>query len=473
MLSLHAAETRLCEGWTRRELLRIGGLGLMGLSLPDLLRHRACASPRTPPVRYTTSGRAKACILLFLVGGPPQHSTWDPKPDAPEDIRGQFGSIPTSLPGLRVCELMPLTARLCHKICVLRAVSTGDHAHSSSGYYMLTGHPHQPMNFENANPGPPNDFPSVGGIVRRLRGDRPDGIPASVTLPHRIWNTDGSVWPGQTAGFLGRPADPWLFTCKPHAPDFRIDEFHLPEELTADRLDHRHSLLSKVDSLMARTERSGLLGLFDRSAQAAFAMLRSDGARKAFRLDLEPPKVRDRYGRHPFGQSCLLARRLIEAGVTLVQVNWYRGPEEPPDAPVWDTHWHEPKRLKEHLMPPMDAAYSALLEDLEQRGMLDETLVVWAAEFGRTPRIAKDRAGRDHWGHVFSVALAGGGIKAGQVLGSSDKIGGQPKEGMVKPEDITATVFHCLGLDPETEMRDTLDRPLPISRGRVIWDALA
>jgi hypothetical protein len=459
MLSLRSDPIRVCDGFTRREVLRAGGLGLLGLGLPELLRAREVnATPQ--------AAKAKACILLFLFGGPPQHSTWDPKPDAPPEVRGEFKPIPTTLPGLTVGELMPRTAQQAHHLCVLRAVSSNDNAHSSSGYYMLTGQPHQPMNSENANPGPPNDYPVIGGILRKLRGDQ-HGMPAAMTLPMRIQNTDGSVWPGQTAGFLGRQADPWLFTCQPHSPTFKIDNFHLPDDLTSPRLDGRQSLLSQVNRRLDAVERSGVLGQFDRSTVQAFDMLRSRGARQAFQLDLEPPAVRDRYGRSPFGQSCLLARRLIEAGVTLVQVNWYRGPEEPEDAPVWDTHVKEGERLRTVLMPPMDAAYSALLEDLDQRGMLNETLVLWAGEFGRTPKI-NGRAGRDHWGHVYSVALAGGGIRGGQIIGSSDKIGGQPKDGRIEPQDLTATIFHCLGYHADTEIRDTLGRPLPISRGRVI-----
>jgi hypothetical protein len=474
MLSLCAPPIRLCQEWSRRQVLQVGSLGLLGLGLPDLLQAQA-SGPRsrsTRPIKHAAQGKARACILLFLTGGPPQHSLWDPKPEAPEEVRGEFGCIPTTVPGVQIGELMPRTAQLCHKICLLRAVSTQDHAHSSSGYYMLTGQPHQPMNFENANPGPPNDYPSLGGIVRRLRGHDAAGLPAAVTLPQRIFNTDGSVWPGQTAGFLGRQADPWLLQCLPHAPDFRIETFHLPQDLSDDRFRARHRLLRQLDQEFRRLERTGAWQLYDRSTQAAVELLGS-ASRQAFRLDLEPAKLRDRYGRHPFGQSCLLARRLVEAGVALVQVNWYRGPEEPPDAPVWDTHWHEPKRLKQHLVPPMDAAYSALLEDLDQRGLLDQTLVVWAAEFGRTPRLVRDRAGRDHWGHVFSVALAGGGVRGGQVIGASDKHAAYPREGMVRPQDLTATILHCLGYEPETEIRDTLDRPLPISRGSVITQALA
>jgi len=466
MLNLLGPSVRLCDGFSRRQILRAGSLGLFGLSLPELMRHQQSARANPSATSRTSGGKAKACIVLFLMGGPPQHSTWDPKPDAPPEIRGEFKPIATCVPGLAVGELMPRTAGLADRICVLRAVSSNDNAHSASGYYMLTGHPHQPMNVENANPGPPNDHPNWGAIIRGLKGDRL-GLPAAVRLPNRIFNTDGSVWPGQDAGFLGRQLDPWLFTCKPADTEFRLEQFSLPVDVTAARLEERRSLLQRVNQQLDAAERGRALRYFDQQSQQAFDLLRSSHSRAAFRLDQEPEKVRERYGRSQFGQSCLLARRLVQAGVSLVQVNWFRGPDEPADNPCWDSHTQESKRLKTVLMPPMDQAYSALLEDLAGRGMLDETLIVWMAEFGRTPKI-NGRAGRDHWGHVYSVALAGGGIRGGQVLGVSDKIGGYPKDGRVQPQDLTATLFHALGYQPDTEIRDTLNRPWPISRGEVI-----
>jgi hypothetical protein len=401
------------------------------------------------------------------MGGPPQHSTWDPKPDAPAEIRGEFRPIATTVPGLQVSELFPRTARQADKLCVLRAVSSNDNAHSSSGYYMLTGQPHQPMNFENANPGAPNDAPNLGAIIRRLHEGPGTGLPAAVRLPHRIFNTDGSVWPGQDAGFLGRSADPWLFTCQPAAADFRVPDFALPVEVSPTRLEGRCSLLEQVNRRLEAAERGGVLHTFDRQWQQAFELVRSPQARRAFRLDQEPTVVRDRYGRSPFGQSCLLARRLVEAGVRLVQVNWYRAPNEPPDNPCWDSHTREAERLRTALAPPLDQAYSALLEDLELRGLLGETLVVCTAEFGRSPRI-NQQAGRDHWGYVYSTVLAGGGVRGGQVHGSSDRLGDHPRDGRVRPEDLTATIFHALGHEPDTLIQDNLGRPLPISRGEVI-----
>jgi hypothetical protein len=466
VLNLLSSGVRLCDGLTRREALRAGSLGLFGLSLPELLHVRQASAAGPGTAVQPTRGTAKSCIVLFLMGGPPQHSTWDPKPDAPAEIRGDFRPIATSVPGLRICELMPRTARLAHKVCVLRAVASNDNAHSSSGYYMMTGQPHQPMNFENANPGAPNNYPNLGALVCRLKqGQGP--LPAAVTLPHRIFNTDGSVWPGQDAGFLGRGTDPWLFTCQPASPNFRVPDFALPVDISTSRLEGRRGLLRQVNRHLDAVSRSEILGSFGQQRQQAFDLLRAPRSRQAFLLDREPDRVRDRYGRSPFGQSVLLARRLVEAGVCLVQVNWYRGPDEPADNPCWDSHIRESERLRTVLVPPMDQAYSALLEDLEQRGMFDETLVVCMAEFGRTPRMNRS-GGRDHWGFVYSAALAGGGVRGGQVYGSSDNIGGYPRDGRVPPQDLTATIFHALGYRPDTEIHDNLGRPLPLSRGEVI-----
>jgi hypothetical protein len=403
------------------------------------------------------------------MGGPPQHSTWDPKPDATTEVRGPFGPIATNVPGVQICELMPRLAQRMDKIAVLRAVSTGDNAHSSSGYYMMTGMPHQPLNTENANPGAPNNWPTLGAIVQKVRGNL-GPVPTAVRLPHRIFNTDGSVWPGQDSGFLGKAADPWLLRCEPGAT-MRVSEFSLSADLPSGRLDDRRRLLDAVNQQMDAVDRYGMLERYDRNTQQAFDMLRTARAGQAFDLEREPAAVRDCYGRSPFGQSVLLSRRLIEAGVSLVQVNWYRGPDEPSDNPCWDSHVDEPARLRTVLVPPMDQAFAALLDDLSQRGMLDETLVVCMAEFGRTPRY-NNRGGRDHWGPVFSAALAGGGIRGGIVHGASDRIGAQPRDGRVSPEDLTATIFQCLGHDPDTEIRDSLNRPIPISRGQIVRQIL-
>jgi len=351
MLRLLGSQSRLCDGLNRREVLCAGGLSALGLGLPLLSRQREAQGA----AKATSTPRS--CIILFLMGGPPQHSTWDPKPLAPPEVRGEFAPISTCVPGIQYSELLPHSAQIADRLAILRAVSSNDNAHSSSGYYMLTGQPHAPMNFENANPGFPNDSPNLGSIVRKLV--TPHGsLPASIRLPHRIFNTDGSVWPGQDAGYLGRANEPWLLNCK-------------PLDVVNQRLD------------AAESSRAG----YGRLADQAFDVLNSAQSRQAFNLELESVETRDRYGRNQFGQSVLLGRRLLEAGVSLVQVNWYRGPEEPSDAPCWDSHAREAQRLRNVLAPPADQALAALILDLEDRGRLDETLVVCMAEFGRTPRL--------------------------------------------------------------------------------------
>jgi Protein of unknown function (DUF1501) len=451
---------RLCDGLTRREWLRVGGLSAFGMSLPALLGARAAGA--------TT--KAKSCIVLFHLGGPPQHETWDPKPDAPPEIRGEFKPTATNVPGIQVGELMPRTARMMDKICVLRGMATDDNAHSSSGYWMLTGVPHQPLNAENVTPGAPNDWPCTAATVQYLRrGD--GGLPASVVIPEHIWNTGMIPWPGQDAGFLGRSADPWRILCDPNSPDFEIPGLTPPADVPPLRLNDRLSLLEQVNRGLDAATAGPAVERFDARGRQALDLLRAGRAREAFNLDKEPPARRDRYGRNRWGQSVLLARRLVEAGVSLVQVNWTRFADDTTDSPAWDTHAKNAQRCKTALMPKMDLAYSALLEDLDDRGLLDDTLVVWMGEFGRSPKV-NPAGGRDHWGHVFSVALAGGGVQGGQVYGASDAIGGHPRDGRVQPQDLTATIFHCLGFSPHAEIQDGLGRPLPLSRGDVIRAAV-
>jgi hypothetical protein len=453
---------RLCDGVNRRELLRVGGLSLLGLSLPEMLAAKESAATAAS----RAFGRAKSCIVLFMLGGPPQHETWDPKPDAPGEIRGDGKAIATNVPGIHVGELMPELARRIDKLCILRAVSTHDNAHTSSGYAMLTGHDHALGKNRESMPISGNDWPSLGAVVKHLRPG-PAGLPSAVTLPEIIYNNPHVVWPGQNGGFLGRANDPWLVECDLAGDELRAPELRLPDELPALRLDGRRELLGQVDRhLGALQDRPGL-SAHDLQFQQAFDLLRGRKARHAFDLEREDPRLRDRYGRHKWGQCCLLTRRLVEAGVPLVQVNWPRDAAANTGNPGWDIHNDGTNRLKNHLMPPMDRGFSALLDDLDQRGLLDETLIVWMGEFGRTPRLSPGGS-RDHWGAVFSVAMAGGGIRGGQVHGASDRIGGEPKDGIVEPADIAATIFHALGLRGETEIHDPLGRPSPISRGNVL-----
>lgn len=457
MLSFLDRSVQLCDGIRRREFLKIGGLSLLGVAGSTLLSNSSIAKP---------AAKAKRCILLFLLGGPPQHSTWDPKPNASDDIRGAFGPVQTKIPGIQISEVLEKTSKHIDKLAILRAVSTGDHAHSSSGYAMLTGRPHLPLNVENANPGAPNDWPTIGAVVQQLHTG-PRTLPPSIRLPHHIFNTDNSVWPGQNSGWLGAKADPWLFRCQPASESYQVPEFQLPVEVPFDRFEGRRSLLSQLDSHLRAIDQTGQFDSFTQQQQQAYNVLSSPESRGACDLSLESDATRDLYGRNQFGQSVLLARRLIESGVSLVQVNWFRGADEPSDAPCWDSHANETNRLKTVLGPPLDTAMSALLGDLAERGLLEETLVICMGEFGRTPKF-NPRGGRDHWGHVFSLAMAGAGIRGGIVHGESDNQGGYPISGLVGPQDVAATIFHAMGLPPETTIRDQLGRDFPISTGRVI-----
>jgi hypothetical protein len=468
MLAFDDLPACLCDGLPRRELMRVGGLSSLGLTLPHLwAAQQASAAPQSSGIVHAPSrGRAKSCIVLFLLGGPPQHETWDPKPDAPVEVRGDLQPIASATPGLNVGELMPKTARLTDKIAVLRAVSSRDNAHSSSGYAMLTGMPHLPLNVEGAKPGAPNDRPCLGAIVQKFRAST-GALPGSVRLPEEIWNTGGKVWPGQDAGFLESSADPWYLFCDPNQPDFHVPGVALPKELSSIRAAERQTLLTALNRRATAPAPLVADERWSKLTERAFDLISARRGGEAFDLSRETDAMRDRYGRNRFGQSVLLARRLVEAGVSLVQVNWTRWATDTAASPGWDNHTNNAERLKTVLMPPMDQAYSALLTDLADRGLLDETLVVWMGEFGRSPKINKN-AGRDHWGAVYSTALAGGGVRGGQVLGASDALGGQPKDAVVSPSDFAATILHALGVPTDGLLHDRLGRPMPVCAGRVI-----
>lgn len=468
------SESPLSVDLSRRHCLRAGavastGLTLGGAALPALLHSTSARAATHDPARAAATaaafGRAKSVILFWLTGGPPQQETWDMKPDAPLEVRGPFQPIASRVPGMDVCELMPMTAGLTDKIAVLRAVVTDDNAHSSSGYQMLTGVPHIPTNVESVTAKAPNLWPCADSVVRALRPDR-NGLPASVVLPEHIWNDGNFPWPGQDAGFLGRKYDPWLIHCDPSESTFRVPSLALNEDVTSDRFDRRLSLLSEMNRRTEAGPGHAAVNGYAQDMTQALGLLGSGRSRNAFDLNSEPDTVRDRYGRSRYAQSVLLSRRLVEAGVSVVRINWTRIKDQPNQG-GWDTHATNATALKSLLMPIMDRAYSALLEDLAQRGLLDETLVVWLGEFGRTPRI-NGNAGRDHWGRCFSIAFAGAGVRGGTLYGTSDKDAGYPIEGKVTPADVVATIFHSLGHTPESEIRDTVGRPYAISRGEVI-----
>ncbi len=468
MFSILDQGISLCDRMNRREWIRVGSLGAGGLSLSQLMaaRNVAISAPReTSSGTAASFGKAKSVILFWLTGGAPQHETWDVKTEAPPEIRGSFGAIASKTPGMFVGELMPKTSLLTDKIAVLRAVVTGDNAHSSSGYQMLTGVPHIPLNAESVTAKAPNLWPCADGVVRALRQPR-NGLPASVVLPEHIWNDGNFPWPGQDGGFLGRKYDPWLLHCDPNSPQFNVPDLSFPDEISPLRFDARRSLLDQINRQLDKSIEGDRVRQFSNETQQAIGLLSASAARKAFDLSTESESSRERYGRSRYAQSVLLSRRLVEAGVSIVRINWTRIKDQPNQG-GWDTHSVHAKALQSFLMPMMDQSYSALLSDLDERGLLDETLVVWLGEFGHTPKINAN-AGRDHWGNCFSVALAGGGIRGGVVHGTSDKDAAFPIEGRVTPADLLATIYHCLGYSPDTEMHDTEGRPFPISRGQVI-----
>ncbi|MSR33088.1 MAG: DUF1501 domain-containing protein [Gemmataceae bacterium] len=427
-------------GVNRRELLRVGGLSAMGLSLPMLLDLQARASN---PLRGKTFGQAKNVIFLWLQGGPPQHETFDPKPDAPVDIRGEFKPIQTNVPGILISELLPRIAGICDKLAIVRSICTHTDLHDASGYWVLTGNKYQGAQSRQISP---TDWPYLGSIVKLLKPSEKLPAYSSVWLPDVMRLNDNVQPAGQSAGWMGKRWEPERIICDPSGAEFKMEGLKLPADVPALRLNQREALLAQVERHFASVEKSGVLKDYQSHVQNAFGLLRGGRALDAFDISKESKKTRERYGRGKWGQSVLLARRLIEAGARLVHVNWPReGGDSAVDNPLWDTHAQNSDRVQDVLCPQLDVSLTALIQDLSERGLLDTTLVVVIGEFGRTPRI-NGAAGRDHWGHVFSYALAGAGIKSAQVYGSSDRDGAYPKTGRHEPQDLTATIFHLLGI---------------------------
>lgn len=447
----------------RDAMLRLGRLGLGTLSLPALLQgEQTHAAP-------TVRRRARSCISIFLWGGPPQQDLWDLKPDAPEGVRSLFRPIRTVVPGIDVCDQMPLLARHTDKVAVVRSVSHRSNNHEPSVYHMMTGRI-DPTLVVPRNQRKRTDFPSLGSIVSYF--SPPGGMPACATVPRPIGH-DGVTYSGTHAGFLGPRHDPMEVQAAPNAKETVKHPVALPDDINAARLHSRRGLLEQLEADDRRMQRSAATEGLTSFHEQAFRMLASSEARRAFDLERESPRVRDRYGRNEYGESFLLARRLVEAGVRLVNVTWMYIFPTGRVANVWDNHAgygiHGAKTGFDLLRGPvccqsLDQAYSALLEDLHDRGLLDETLVTAVGEFGRTPKINKD-GGRDHWGACQSALLAGGGIRGGQVYGATDAQAAYVKDNPVSPEDFLATIYYALGLSPESEVHDRDGRPYRIVEG--------
>jgi hypothetical protein len=430
---------------SRRRLLQLGGLGLMGLSLPRLLRANARA--RASGVRP----RADACIIIFLNGGPSHLDMWDMKPRAPEGIRGEFKPIDTSLPGLQFCEHLPRLARLAHHCTLLRSLHHGvNNAHAAAVYTALTGHDRG----EIGGGARPTDNPSPGSVLAMLRPPERKILP-HVTLPYITKEgAGGPPQPGFFGGLLGRAYDPLFVLRDPNAADFAVPELTLMAGVSQQRLVARRSLLAEVDRHFVGGSGGAARDALDSFQQRALDLLTSEATQRAFRLSDEPDKLRDSYGRNIYGQSVLLARRMVEAGTRLVTISWA------PDAnATWDTHGGNFSKLKDNLLPKFDAAASSLLSDLHERGMLERTLVAVLGDFGRTPKINNNNGGRDHWNFCYSLLFAGGGFKSGLVYGASDKIGAFPARNPITPGEYVATIYHALGVDSSQMIYDQLARP--------------
>jgi hypothetical protein len=459
MLSLEVGPgVRPYDGLSRRQLLRAGALGLGGLALPALLRlQQAAASPRT------RAARARSVILLFLSGGPSHLDMWDLKPEAPEEIRGTFRPIATRVPGVRISEHLPRMASLADRYAILRAVRHSSGNHPAAGYWMMVGSP-----MTRAAPQvvtmSREDRPHPGSVVA-LRLPARRGLPPFVMVPEAI-SPVGPERPGQHAGFLGAAYDPYRVNSDPNSPSYSPGALAPDRALAGTRLDDRRGLLRLVSGQARHLEQTAGARTLDPYYTRAFDLISSPAAQRAFDLSAEPAATRARYGRHIFGQSVLLARRLVEAGVRLVHVNWVRH-DNGPGGQGYDSHRDHLRWARTELLPPTDAAFAALLEDLEARGLLDETLVVLMGEFGRTPRF-NNAGGRDHWPNCFSAVMAGGGVRGGLVHGSSDRIGAYPTCGVVSPQDLTATVYHCLGIDPHSLIHDQQNRPYTLVEGAPI-----
>ncbi|HKB36117.1 MAG TPA: DUF1501 domain-containing protein [Gemmataceae bacterium] len=429
-----------CDGITRRELLRAGGLAALGLTVTDWLRLRAA-----PPAR----DRAAACILVWLDGGPSHLDTFDPKPDAPSEVRGPFKTIATNVTGVRICEHLPRTAKLMDRIALIRSITSPLGEHNLGSHYLLTGY----------KPTPVLQYPSYGAVVVKVRGSD-DALPPYIAVP------DYNTMAGQ--GYLPGSCRPFAVGGDPSKPDFKVRDLSPHAGISTARLDRRQNFRQAFDGFRRQVEETGL-GEGDAEFQQAYRLISSPKARQAFDLSREKREVRDRYGPRTIGQSCLLARRLVEAGVPFVTVT-DRG---------WDTHDNLFNRLKEGYtggtvgkVPTLDLAFSALLEDLSQRGLFNSTLVVLMGEFGRTPKL-NTLGGRDHWPRVFSVALAGGGVRGGVVVGKSDARGEGPAERAVPPEDLARTIYRLLGIDARQEFHTADGRPVQVNQnGKVISELL-
>jgi hypothetical protein len=433
MLDLTTARTADCTGISRRSFLRIGGLSTLGLSLASFLRLKAAAAATDAP----KAGKAVNCILLWMQGGPSHHDTFDPKPEAPAEVRGEFGTIPTTIPGVRIAEHLPLLAKQTDKFSIIRGHDPKNGSHGVADHLMMTGH-----KFNASLP-----FPCYGAVVAKERGYR-NGMLPFVQLGRNI----DRRFNGGIAGFLGDQYNAFEVAEDPNAASFKVRDLSVENDSAQARLERRYAMLTEMDRYQKSVEGSDqAVHARDVFYEKAHGLITSPLAKKAFAIEQEPDKLRESYGRNNFGQSCLLARRLIEAGVHFVTVT---------DG-GWDTHQNNFKSLKERKLPVLDRGYSALLQDLSDRGLLENTLVVWFGDFGRTPKI-NPSAGRDHWASAGSACMGGGGVKMGEVVGATNALGEVVIDSPATPQDLAATIYHTLGIPLHTWYKSADGRPIEL-----------
>jgi hypothetical protein len=462
---------RACE-LSRRSLLKVGGMGLLGLTMPNLLRAQEQQKKWTAAGGTTISPWANSIIFLYQFGGPTHVDMFDMKPDAPSGIRGPHKPISSNADGIQVSEHLPKVAKIMNKVTLIRSMTHNMKNHNSASYYALTGH------------APPTDdirlkdtldlFPAYGSVVDRLAPTRGD-MPTFVSYPYLI--RDGAVTPGQHASFLGKAHDPFFFSQDPSSPNFALPELSLPSDMPVARLEERRELQKIIDRQSRLLDSSAAAKGLDDYYSRAMAMLNSTRLRDAFNLSAEKDSVRDAYGRHTYGQGLLLARRLVEAGAKFVTVYFSDNiGGQSFTSGGWDTHGfnntHMFPIVEKYHLPMTEQTLPTLLSDMDERGLLNETLVVWMGEFGRTPKLNAQMS-RDHWPNCYTTLLAGGGVKRGFVYGASDKKAEYPAKDPVRPDDLAATIFYLLGIDPTTEVRGLGDRPVAISEGKPVMDILA
>ena len=482
MLVIPGRPGHTCDGPTRRELIRVGSIGLFGLSLSHVLAWKDAQAAIVPGAEHLAGMRgfdsARSVILLFLQGGPSHIDIWDPKPEAPANVRGEFGAIPTNTPGIRLSETMPLLANQVDKCTLVRSMSytpKGLFNHTAAIYQMLTGYPPDRVSPSGQlEPPSPIDFPTAGSHVSKYLPPVEPVLPF-VELPRPLQESN-VIGKGGAAGFLGKAYDPYRLYQDPNE-GIELSDLVLRGEVPPERLKDRFTLLKGLNESMPQLEKAVESSALNEYYEKAYDLVLSGKARAAFDLEQEPDAVRDRYGRHTFGQSVLMARRLIEAGTRFVQVNWPAVANGNPEIDAWDTHAANFGPLRNLHCPKLDQSLSALLEDMSQRGLLDETLVVTVGEFGRSPRLGVSTSGnsnspdgRDHWPYCYTALVAGAGIPGGMLYGESDETGSSPREKPVHPNDLLATVYYTLGINPEMEVLNHLDQPRELVKGKILRD---